>query len=390
MCEACVPHEPVAKGVLMCFRGHQPDGRIVRSRRGANAAPVPQVQEDLPCKRPKFTDHRPEQPEAQVIEGHEGLTVWSLHHGCNDVEEEPSDGEAPEPGMQLPAETDNMQVIAAVAAAASLESARIIAQLPACAVIHVKGVDIVECQRCDHPAQRADVHGHGECSPCCAEMLVCKDCGKEGTETEHCDEGRCMECCSRLGCCKPKRARGPLSAPPTPPRMCGCDPQCTLKYYSSSLSSSSYEAAYWLKCVTRELWINKDLFNQLMQGRFRVGEDAAPAGRYVCESDLWGTNWVDRPSWENRTGKPFMYRVHNRCIADRACSCECAIKRALSDLEMNLDIADGSTPDSASGSAIVTAARASGYGELPFEVVQSSITRAMLHALTATLTQCPK
>ena len=65
-----------------------------------------------------------------------------------------------------------------------------------------------------------------------------------------------------------------------------------------------------------------------------------------------------------------MHRVHSRCTADRACSCECAIKRALSDLEMNIVIADSSTPDSASGLAVVTSAQASSYGELPFQVTQ--------------------
>ena len=66
-----------------------------------------------------------------------------------------------------------------------------------------------------------------------------------------------------------------------------------------------------------------------------------------------------------------MRRVHNRCTAGRAYSYECAINRALSDLEMNIDIADGSTPDSASGSAVVTSAQNSSYGELPFEVIQA-------------------
>jgi hypothetical protein len=46
------------------------------------------------------------------------------------------------------------------------------------------------------------------------------------------------------------------------------------------------------------------------------------------------------------------------------------MKRALSDLEMNIDIADGSTPDSASGAAMLTAVRQASYGSLPFEVIQ--------------------
>ena len=91
--------------------------------------------------------------------------------------------------------------------------------------------------------------------------------------------------------------------------------------------------------------MNKPLFEQLMLGRFGVSNDSAPASRYVCESDVWGTNGVDRASWEQQTRPPYMRRVHNRCTAGRACSCECAISRALSDLEMNIDIADGSTPD---------------------------------------------
>ena len=67
--------------------------------------------------------------------------------------------------------------------------------------------------------------------------------------------------------------------------------------------------------------MNKDLFerrrekerekeHQLMQGRFRVGQDAAPAEHYVCKSDVWGTNGADRPSWEKGTLGAFMYRVH--------------------------------------------------------------------------------
>ena len=101
--------------------------------------------------------------------------------------------------------------------------------------------------------------------------------------------------------------------------------------------------------------MNKPLFEQLMLGRFRVSNDSAPASRYVCESNVCGTNGADRSSWEQRA-MPHMHKVHSRCTADRACSSECAIKRALSDLEMNIDIADSSTPDSASGSAVVTSA----------------------------------
>ena len=61
-------------------------------------------------------------------------------------------------------------------------------------------------------------------------------------------------------------------------------------YYSSSMSGRSYEAAYWLKYVTKELWMNKALFKQLMLGRFRIGTDPAPTSCYVCESDVCGTN----------------------------------------------------------------------------------------------------
>ena len=57
-------------------------------------------------------------------------------------------------------------------------SAENVAELPACAVI--KGVDIVECQRCDQPAVRSRLHNQGECSPYCDEMPVCKLCGQEG------------------------------------------------------------------------------------------------------------------------------------------------------------------------------------------------------------------
>ena len=102
------------------------------------------------------------------------------------------------------------------------------------------------------------------------------------------------------------------------------------------------------------------MFQQLVRGRFRISGDPAPASRYVCESDVCGTNGVDRRSWQQRT-RPHMHRVHNRCTADKACSCECAIKRALSDLEMNIDIADSSTPDSASGSPVVTSAQNSSW-----------------------------
>ena len=65
--------------------------------------------------------------------------MWSLHNGTNDVREDPSDEEVPEQEVELPMEPDNMQLIAA----ASLESTRVIAQIPACVVI--KEVDIVMC-----------------------------------------------------------------------------------------------------------------------------------------------------------------------------------------------------------------------------------------------------
>ena len=115
--------------------------------------------------------------------------------------------------------------------------------------------------------------------------------------------------------------------------------------------------------------MNKALFKQLMLGRFRIGTDPTTAAHYVCESDACGTNGIDMRSWEHRD-QPHLHRVHNRCTADRACSCECAMKRALSDLEMNIDIADGSTPDSASGAAMLAAVQRASYGELPFEVIQ--------------------
>ena len=44
----------------------------------------------------------------------------------------------------------------------------------------------------------------------------------------------------------------------------------------------------------------------------------------------------------------------------------------MSDLETNIDIADSSKPNSASGSAVMAAARLGGYGGLSFEVVQGS------------------
>ena len=115
--------------------------------------------------------------------------------------------------------------------------------------------------------------------------------------------------------------------------------------------------------------MNKPLLKQLRLGCFRFSNDSAPASHYVCESNVCGTNGVDRASGEQQTRPPYMRRVHNRCTAGRACSCECAINRALTDLEMNIDIADGSTPDSAPGSAVVTSAHNSSYGELPFEVI---------------------
>ena len=69
----------------------------------------------------------------------------------------------------------------------------------------------------------------GECSPCCAEMPVCKQCGIEGhfggpgSGSSNCDSGHCARCCAQLECCKPKDG----SPPATPPRMCGCNPRCT-------------------------------------------------------------------------------------------------------------------------------------------------------------------
>ena len=138
-------------------------------------------------------------------------------------------------------------------------------------------------------------------------------------------------------------------------------------YYSSSMTGRSHEYA------TKELWMVTALFKQLMRGRFRVGEDSAPTSRYVRESDVCGTNGVDRRSWERQT-RPHMHSVHNRCTSDRACSCECAIKRALSDLEMNIDISDtgSSTPDSASGSAVVAEARPTTAEELHVAISQAN------------------
>ena len=61
LCKACVPHEPVAQGELMCLQGHQQDGRIYgRGRRGANTVPMLQTQGDPPCKRPKVAGCAPE------------------------------------------------------------------------------------------------------------------------------------------------------------------------------------------------------------------------------------------------------------------------------------------------------------------------------------------
>ena len=57
-------------------------------------------------------------------------------------------------------------------------------------------------------------------------------------------------------------------------------------YYPRSLADMSHEAAYWLRYVTRELWMIKPLLRQLMLGRFGASNDSAQASRHVCESDV--------------------------------------------------------------------------------------------------------
>ena len=79
-CRACVPHEPVALGELMCLRGDQRDGKIYgRGWRMASIGPV-LPQGEPPGKRPKDAGCAP-----ACIGGHGGLAVWGLQHEYNDV-----------------------------------------------------------------------------------------------------------------------------------------------------------------------------------------------------------------------------------------------------------------------------------------------------------------
>ena len=96
--------------------------------------------------------------------------------GCFHVDEQASDEETGLLEDPAPAGPEGEEPEGIVAISMAL-SAEVIAELPACAVI--KGVDIVECQRCDRPTVRSRLHGQGECSPRSAELSVCKSCGQE-------------------------------------------------------------------------------------------------------------------------------------------------------------------------------------------------------------------
>ena len=210
LCRICVPHEPVAQGELMCLQGHHQDGLIYgRGRRGASTVSGQQTQEGSKSKRPKVAGCAPE---------------------CNGGDGQESDEETGQPEDRDPVRPKGL------VAASRAMSAEIVADLPACAVI--KGLDVVECQRCGQPAVRPHLHNQGECSPCCAEMPVCKPCGLG--DPGNCSEGYCKECCAQQGCCGPTRN---VSAPATSPRMCGCNPQCTGEYECEGCSWS--ESCVW-------------------------------------------------------------------------------------------------------------------------------------------------
>ena len=163
----------------------------------------------------------------ECADGHDGLAVWYLHHGCSVVGEQASDEETGQSEGPVPVDLE-VQV-----AAPEASSAEIVAKLPACVVI--KGVDIVKCQRRGRPTVRSRLHGEGKCSPCCADMPVCKSCGRVGIVwlgvagygLADCDQGHCDECCAQRKCCEPKDDQG---APAAPPRRCGCKPQSTEDY----------------------------------------------------------------------------------------------------------------------------------------------------------------
>ena len=75
LCKACVPHEPVAQGELMCLLGHHRDGLIYgRGRRRASTELV-LAQEEAQSKRPRVLQGS---KVARMYDNAtpEGLTLW--------------------------------------------------------------------------------------------------------------------------------------------------------------------------------------------------------------------------------------------------------------------------------------------------------------------------
>ena len=134
----------------MCLRGHHQDGHIYG--RGQRRT----------CTEPGLTQGEGQSKKPRVMlagEQPEELPTQPEVTGCAPEDEYIDVDEAAnvEAGMLVKfAPVVGPEDILAASKALSFE---IIADLPACAVI--KGVDIVECQRCDQPTARSRLHNQG-------------------------------------------------------------------------------------------------------------------------------------------------------------------------------------------------------------------------------------
>ena len=139
---------------------------LARTQRGANAAPVRQPQSDVQCTQSVLADHRPEQPEARVAV------------------------------VQLPAEPDVGQVIASTT------------------VVH----DVVQCKWPKLVGSRPERPG--------AQVIVVRI----RAEPDEMQVIASAAAVAALESVQGIQQLPALSAPPTPPRMCECNPRCTQQY----------------------------------------------------------------------------------------------------------------------------------------------------------------
>ena len=162
-------------------------------------------------------------------------------------------------------------------------------------------------------------------------------------------------------------------------------------YCIDSMAGRSYEAARWVNYIVRSMREDNGLpgslatrmvLAQARSQKMLAGEHVAPrvTAAYVCGSAFNGTcgmlhdringhlrchphrckcagkcvcpdmqRWLRGHKAKHETNGWCHGKVHNRCSSDRACSCECAMERAVTEFEQELDVGFSAEPEASPG-----------------------------------------